>query len=111
MKRRELPEQLSEKQVRQLAADVFYPSGVYLSAFGLKAGTTAIKDYENGIINPLEVRFKGLYRPFRPRTHGQRVGLMIRGREIRRVYKEGRQPGRYSRILIQKLEESGVEAS
>lgn len=106
--RGELPREFTPKQLRQLKPDVFYPSYFYLAAFGLKTARIAIEDYEAGVIDPEEVSFNGRFALYRRRTRGQKALMTIRGREILRCKREGRQPGRYMKALAHRVLEGGA---
>ncbi|MFP4167205.1 MAG: hypothetical protein ACLFUF_08615 [Opitutales bacterium] len=109
--RKELPRRLTEKQIRSLVADEFYSAAVYLAAFGFRAAKVALEDYEKGTIDPSEVTFDGEYTPFRQRGPGQRAGMRIRGREIQRLRRELRQPGRYFNAMLKRHEAAREEVA
>lgn len=98
-KRHELPEEFSEQEANALESKTYYPSHFYNAVVGIKRTDVALKDFERGIINPDEVRFRGIYRPFQKRLKGQKARMMIRGRELKRIYKEGRVMGLHMKAL------------
>lgn len=98
-KRKDLPALLSTKQVRELADGEYYPAFFYNAMLGLKRPNAALLDYEKGIIDPDEVRFRGAFRAFRKRHKGEKPMIMIAGRELKRIWKDGRQIGAFSKCL------------
>ena len=98
-KRSDLPEEFSEKQIQTLEINTYYPAHFYNATTGIKRPDIAISDFEKGVINPDDVRFRGFYRPFRKRRVGEKTLIMIKGRELKRIYKEGRTLGLHAKSI------------
>lgn len=102
-KRRELPDQLPDSAVKTLDDSTHYHAAVYAATFGVGSPSVALRDFERGIIDPAECRFLGIYRPFAQRRIGEKARIMISGREIQRIYREGRIPGYHAKKLSQRI--------
>ena len=92
----QMPKRMTAKEVAQLDAGEFYPSYFYNSVMEIARSNVALKDFEDGIIKPDEVKFMGRFIPFKKRTVGCKVRMLIRGRELKRVYSDGRQVNRFA---------------
>lgn len=98
-RKRDMPEYLTGDQVANLQDDAFYPSFFYNVMFDLKQSNAVLKDYERGIIDPRQVITLGPYKPMMKRKVGQKVRLRISGRELKRLWQDGRQVGFYKKVL------------
>ena len=95
-KKKDMPKRLTAQQVQQLDGNDFYPAYFYNAALEIARHNIALLDYDKGIIDPDEVRFLGAQVWGEKRVIGNKARLRIRGREIQRIFKEGRQPRRFT---------------
>ena len=93
LKKGDLPKKMQPEDIRRLRPDVYYPCQFYASMCGVSINTVLRRDYENGAIDPKEVRTSG---PHRPGSTGRKSPLVVTGREIRRIFEQGRIYDRFS---------------
>lgn len=91
-----MPKRMTSQQINQLDDTEYYPAYFYNAVVQLGRPNAALLDFDRGIIDPDEVIFLGIYRPFEKRPFGTKARMRIRGRELKRIFTEGRQPTRFT---------------
>ena len=86
-------ERMGPDEVERLHNSEFYPARTLAAAFGFADLKPILRDYDDGIIDLRQCRTTGRGAIPGQRMKRRRLGLEIRGREIKRIaLREGRIP-------------------